>query len=209
MVDADDGASDEAPGWDAIDVALRALYGSAKPRHVGYMPPAAFSANLQGCSAYAAQAHWHYITYGLSELYVPAPESNRDISGWGFELTMRVPGGSEPSPPGWPFTMLNELAKHVNTNRVLLAPGDRIDMRSPVTGHPHLPDAPATGLSVYAVTTDQQLGRISTPNGSVQFLQVVGVTGAEKDRMLATSTAEVLTELARDNPLLITDPHRA
>lgn len=122
---------------------------------------------------------------------------------------MRVPRGSEASAPGWPFTMLNELAKHVNTNSVLLEPGDRINMRSPVTGHPHVPDAPATGLSVYAVTTDQQLGRISTPNGTVQFLQVVGVTGAEKDRMLATSTAEVLTELARDNPLLITDPHRA
>jgi suppressor of fused protein SUFU len=207
--DANEGTDAEAPGWDAIDAALRRLYGSATPRHVGYMPPAAFSANLQGCSAYAAQGHWHYVTYGLSELYMPAPDSDREVSGWGFELTMRVPRGSEATAPGWPFTMLNELAKHVNTNRVLLESGDRIDMRSPVTGHPHVPDAPSTNLTVYAVTIDPQLGRISTPNGTVQFLQVVGVTDAEKEQMLASSTADVLAGLASDNWLLITDPHRA
>ena len=202
-------AGDQAPGWDAIDASLRGLYGAAEPRHVGYTPPAAFSANLQGCSAYGADGHWHYITYGLSELYVPALGSDREVSGWGFELTMRVPRGSEAAAPGWPFTMLNELAKHVNTNRVLLEPGDRIDMRAPVTGHPHVPGAPPTGLTVYAVTTDPQLGRIPTPNGTLQFLQVVGVTAAEKEQMLASSTTQVLTGLARNNPLLITDPRRA
>ena len=63
----------ESPGWQAIDDAAAALYGDAPPRHVGYQPPAAFSDNLQGCSAYRAQDHWHYISYGLSELYVPEP----------------------------------------------------------------------------------------------------------------------------------------
>jgi hypothetical protein len=29
--------------------------------------------------------------------------------------------------------MLNELAKHVNGNHVLLEPGDRIDLQAPVT----------------------------------------------------------------------------
>jgi hypothetical protein len=103
--------------------------------------------------------------------------------------------------PGWLFTMLNELAKHVNTNEVLLEPGDRIDLRAPVTGHPHVPEAPPTSLTVYAVAADPQLGRISTPNETVQFLQVVGVTATEKEQMLTSSTADVLTGLARDNPL--------
>jgi hypothetical protein len=202
-------AEDAAPGWDAIDSALQSLYGAAQPQHVGYYPPAALSANLQGCSAYAARGHWHYISYGLSELYVPGPDDNPEFSGWGFELTLRVTRGAETDAPGWPFTMLNELAKYVNKSRVLLAPGLRMDLRAPVTGYPHVEGAPPTGLTVYAVTEDPELGQIATPNGAVQFLQVVGATAEEKDRMLATSTAAVLTDLARDNPLLITNPARA
>jgi hypothetical protein len=121
---------------------------------------------------------------------------------------MRVPPAGL-SQPDWPFTMLNELAKHVNGNGVLLQDGDRIDLGGPVTGFPNLQDAPATGLTVYAITIDRQLGQIRTPNGRVRFLQVVGVTAAEKDRMLTTSTADVLKDMAESNALLLTDPSRA
>lgn len=196
-----------SPGWQAIDDAMAGLYGEATPRHVGYMPPAAFSTNLQGCSAYDAGDHWHFVTYGLSELYVPAAEDDPAFSGWGFELTMRVPHATPQ--PEWPFTMLNELAKHINGNGVLLQPGDRVDLRAPVTGYPNVPDAPDTTLTVYAVTPDPELGRIETPNGRVEFLQVVGITAGEKELMVNTSTAEVLADLARSNNLLLTDPGRA
>ena len=87
--------------------------------------------------------------------------------------------------------------------------GDRIDLRAPVTGHPNLPDAPPTGLTVFAISDDPQLSPIDTPNGAVRFLQLVGVTSAEKDEMVGTRTADVLQRLARDNPLLVTDPDRA
>ena len=200
--------SSKSPGWQAIDDAAATLYGDAPPRHVGYQPPAAFSDNLQGCSAYRAQDHWHYISYGLSELYVPAPEDDPEFSGWGFELTMRVPG-DESEPPQWPFTMINEMAKHVNSNRVLLEPGHRIDLRTPVTGFPHLPDAPDTGLTVFAVCIDPELGEIDTPNGRVAFLQLVGITAGEKEEMVASSTADVLGRLADISPWLITDPGRS
>ena len=195
-------------GWQAIDDAATALYGDEAPRHVGYQPPAAFSDNLQGCSAYRARDHWHYISYGLSELYVPSPSHDPEISGWGFELTLRVPGEA-PDPPQWPFTMVNEMAKHVNSNLVLLQDGDRIDLRLPVTGFPSLPDAPDTGLSVFALCVDPELGEIDTPNGHVVFLQLVGVTAAEKREMIETSTAAVLDRLATGNPLLVTHPTRA
>ena len=201
--------TDDAPGWDAIDAALAQLYPDMEPRHVGYFPPPGFQgAGLQGCSAYPADGHWHYITYGLSELYQPGAEGDLEWSGWGFELTCRVVRGTEAEPPQWPFAMLNELAKHVNTNKVVLEPGHRIDLRQPITGHPHLPDAPPSELTVYALTLDPQLGRIDTPNGKVEFLQAVGVSSREKADMLETSTAAVLAGLTEDNPLLITDPHR-
>lgn len=83
--------------------------------------------------------------------------------------------------------MLNEMARHVNSNKVLLEPGRRIDLRRPVTGYPNLPAAPDTGLTVFAVSTDPVLGEISSPNGKVVFLELVGVTAEEKDEMLQSS----------------------
>lgn len=69
--------------------------------------------------------------------------------------------------------------------------------------------APPTGLTVFAVAIDPQLGEIDTPNGRVTFVQPVGVTASEKQRMPDRSTDDVLGELAVANPLLITDPSRA
>lgn len=211
----DDGVGDDpqddveaAPGWDAIDAALTTLYPGVEPRHVGYHPPAAFSTNLQGCSAYPALGHWHYITYGLSELYTPEADDDPEWSGWGFELTMRVARGDEDQPPGWPFTMLNQLANFINGQGVLVEDGHRMDLRQPVTGHPHN-GGPPTGLTVYAFTTDPQLRSIDTPNGKVTFYQAVGVTAEEKIRMQQSSTRVILDQLAESNPLLVTDPARA
>ena len=49
---------------------------------------------------------------------------------------------------------------------------------------------------------------VKTPNGSVGFLQVVGITADELERMQQSSTAAVLRELAGQSPNLVTDPAR-
>lgn len=199
-----------ASGWHAIDAALAPVYGDQVPRHVAYVPPMAFSDNLQGCSAYSRIDHWHYVTYGLSNLF-DAHQDTVDaepVSGKGLELTLRVRRGDEDAAPEWPFSILNKIAQAVNAKLLILHDGHRLDMGGPVTDHPGLPDAPPTGLTVWAFTTDAELGRISTPNGRVQFLQAVGVTAAEKARMIDTSTGEVLAGIAHGNPLLITSPRR-
>jgi len=59
-----------------------------------------------------------------------------------------------------------------------------------------------------AFTSDVKLPKIRTPNGSVEFVQVVGITAAELERMQETSTAAVLQDLARATPELVTDPGR-
>ena len=101
---------DKAPGWEAIDAALRPLYGDQAPRHIGYMPPAALSTNLQGCPAYQAEGHWHYISYGLSQLCHPGPQDDPDVSGWGLSYrcafpavtTTTLPGGRSRCSTSWP-----------------------------------------------------------------------------------------------------------
>lgn len=196
-----------APGWDAIEAALTPHYGGVPARHVAFTPPAAFSLNLQGCSAYAAEGHWFYVTFGLSELFETELPAEPGPSGHGFELTMRTPRGDEPGPPDWPYAMLNELGKQVRGKGVPLEPGDRVDLRGPITGHPQT-DGPPSQLTVFAFREDPVLGAIETPQGSVRFVQVVGVTAAEKAQMVAASTETVLTQLAWGDPLLVLDPAR-
>lgn len=62
--------------------------------------------------------HWHYISFGLSDLHgdgrvhdLSGPEG---LAGFGFELTFRLkrePG--ETTPPTWPATLMQSLAKYV------------------------------------------------------------------------------------------------
>ena len=196
---------DAPAGWDAIDAKLATIHGPGEPGRFAYALPDSGEPALQACSAYSAPGHWHYVTLGLSELYSHPGE----VSGWGIELTMRVVRGRETAAPLWPFTTLHTLARHVHTSRTALRGGDRVDLHRPITGHPELPGAPATDQTVLALTVDAQLGMLRGPNGRVTFLQVTGVTPAEKARMAATSTEAVLAELARFNRLLIIDPRRA
>ena len=73
--------SEEAPGWDAIDAAVRALHGDAEPLR-GLVPGVAFGSPLQGVSAFAEPDHWHLVTDGLTELF--GKESDvAEISGFG------------------------------------------------------------------------------------------------------------------------------
>jgi hypothetical protein len=107
---------DEAPGWDAITAAVDPLYPGQEPRHIGYTPGLAFGSGLQGCSVYATATHWHYVTYGLTELYQKDPEADPSVSGWGYELTMRLPrAATESVAPNWPFELLEKIARYTQS----------------------------------------------------------------------------------------------
>ncbi|MEU4426528.1 suppressor of fused domain protein [Actinoplanes sp. NPDC024001] len=148
-------STERAPGRDAIDAALARLYPGAVPQRVSFSTSAPGSI-LHGCAAYPADGHWHFVTYGLSELYDKSEDDDPDWSGWGFELTLRIARGAEPEPPGWPFALLHRAATLVNSQGALLEDGDRIDVDPPLV-----------------VSRDPQLGQIDTPNGRVVFLLAV------------------------------------
>jgi len=91
---------------------------------------------LQGCSAYRADDHWHYVTYGLSNLFDEDEGDNDGLSGWGYELTWRVRDQtSDQEAPGWPFTILQRLAKWAAEAPVLLEENTRLVINAPVTGY--------------------------------------------------------------------------
>ena len=70
-------------------------------------------------------------------------------------------------------------------------------------------DTDITGL-VFAL--DPELGRIDTPHGEVNFLQMVGITTAELQKLQADPSPEavqtLIEELRAHDPLLVTDMER-
>ena len=83
---------DKAIGWDAITDEFDSLYpGQTNPKHYGTLISWDFGGNdpLKGISIYDSGDSWHFVTYGLSELYDKV-SSNKDISGFGMEFTFRL-----------------------------------------------------------------------------------------------------------------------
>lgn len=114
------------------------LYSDQTPAHVGYQPGHHFGSVLQGCSAYRALDHWHYVTYGLSNIFDVEQGLNDGVSGWGYELTWRVHDQtSSDGPPRWPFLVPQRTAKWAADKGVLLDEHVRLALGAAVTGFPH------------------------------------------------------------------------
>lgn len=82
----------EAPGWNAIDKLCDKVYPNQKnPKHYGTMIKWIFGGNdpLDGISVYDGGDYWHFITYGLSELYEKESE-DKEWSGYGMEFTLKL-----------------------------------------------------------------------------------------------------------------------
>ncbi|MCA9661630.1 MAG: suppressor of fused domain protein [Myxococcales bacterium] len=214
----------EAPGWAAIDAALERLYPGQVPHQFASKTAyeLATPSPLPAVAVYEAPAttllgrkhpaHWHYVAYGLSELFdksSPDPE----LSGFGFELTLRTAKREgESAPPAWGIRLLQALGRFVLNTGERFDSGHRADLGGPLV--PGL----ATPLTGIAIVPDPTLSRIHTPFGSVLFLQVVGLRGEEVAAMEDMDYERVVmmlgeldhfgrTELTRESWL--TDPMKA
>ena len=69
-----------------------------------------------------------------------------------------------------------------------------------------------TKITGFVIALDPELGKINTPHGEVSFLQLVGITENEIEKLNANPTTteveKLILELKKDNPLLITDLNR-
>jgi suppressor of fused-like protein len=197
-------AGDETTaGWDAITAALERLYGEQEPMHYGTAVPWGLGGPdpLDGVSVYragsGAQAHWHYVTYGFSELY--AKESDDvAVSGYGFELTMRLHGAGAEGPT-WPIHLLQNLARYVFDSGRVLAAGDHMDANGPIAAEEK------TALTALLFAADPALRPIATLHGALTFVQLVGITADELDAARAWNTDGVLGLLRARSPHLVTD----
>ena len=192
-----------APGSAAIAGALEALYGKRRPLHYENPHPLSLGGAdpLDAISVFwrsEPTPHWHYVTYGFSNLFAKESD-NPAVSGFGFELTMRVAAArSEETPPPWPRFLLQNLGRYVFRTRHGFHAGHRISTEGPVSL------GSASSLTALAFAPDPELPAIDTPFGQVSFLQVVGLTREEERAALRWDTGKLLDVMGPHLPLWIT-----
>ncbi|MDR3065039.1 MAG: suppressor of fused domain protein [Comamonas sp.] len=196
-------------GWDAIDEALQTVYGDQQPVHFATLIKFRLGGDepLDGVSVYRSEQgvpHWHYVSYGFSDLYGDLDDSY-DIapgkpSGYGFELSFRlVRGVAEQEAPSWPVNFLQNIARYVFRTGNVLAPGHWMTANGPIKA-----DAD-TLLTEMGFVQDPELPAMHTPYGDLMFLQLVGLTSDELREVRRWNVQGALQSLQNYMPLWITD----
>jgi hypothetical protein len=194
-----------APGWAAIDHVLSRLY----PGQVPHQFASKTAYDLDSTSPLPAISvcegrgpdHWHYVTYGLTELFEKT-SSRVDVSGFGFELTLRLPRRPDDDrPPVWALRLLQGLGGFVLAGHGPLDTGHVVDLGGPL-------DADDSGLTGVVLVPDPQLGKVDGPHGSILFLAVFGLAPDEVEAMQAWDLRRKVGLVAEVEPLAITDPTR-
>ena len=141
---------------------------------------------------------WCLITYGISDLG-EKKRTHPALSGLGYELTLRIPDGGGSAPPDWAILLLNNLARYLRPKKY-----DVLDEEPLIFNEPITLSAP-TGLTAIMLADDVQFGNgIDTPNGYVQFRQVVGITQDEGMYQAGFGRSRLREKLLASDPFLVT-----
>lgn len=151
--------------------------------------------------------HWHYVSFGLSDLYgdrrahsKQAPVPGR--SGFGMEFTMRV--AREPTdtamPPQFPAEVMNTLARYMHASGTLIQPNEYVQYGSQGNSARAAAaelavkdevrtqssrDSTRSGLLLFASkphcigARDTQCPELVCSSGRVSFVQLVPITDRE------------------------------
>ncbi len=170
----------EPIGWDAITAAFDALYPQQKdPKHYGTIVSWELGGNdpLRGVSIYDGGDFWHFVSYGLSELFEKESDDPKQ-SGWGMEFTFRLAKdglGDEELEIKGVVGILQALARMTFTKGEVFAPFEYV-----YTGQTAGIDVEQTSaLTGFITVPDESAAGIDTPNGHLEFIQFVGVTDPE------------------------------
>lgn len=174
--------SDEAwaPGWLAIDDAFDALYPGVEPTHLApaLQARAVFGGHeyIDGYSIFPSpHGYQHVVTYGMSDVYAEEEAFGQEFSGCGFEMTMKL-RAEGPDDCLWAVTWLGNVGRGVHEKPRLLEPYDLIG----AGGRTLLQDSSSL-LTACLIVPDTEVPGIDTVHGRLDFLQLVGITQAERE----------------------------
>ena len=186
----------ECSGWDAITAAFEELYPDQKnPKHYGVLVPWELGGDdpLTGISIYETDEYYHFVTYGLSEIFEKETD-DPEISGYGMEFTFRLKRSciapeDEDGELRCVCGILQKVARITFSNGELFR-ADEYIYTGQTTGIDLYQKSALTGFILVA---DKDVKSLSTPNGKVDFVEFIGCTD---DELLAVKNKEMtVTEL--------------
>ena len=196
----------EAVGWNAIEQEFLRVYpGQTNPKHYGTIIRWIFGGNdpLDGISVYDGGDYWHFVSFGLTEIY-DKESDDKDVSGYGYELTLKLKKDNyedEEAEIRNICGILQMIARLTFTKNEIFQPFEFI-----YTGQTTGIDAKQqSNLTGFITVKDPTVETIDTPNGKVEFLELIGMTDAElKTLSTVGSVMEIYEKLGSD----LTDYHR-
>lgn len=191
---------DEALGFDAITQECERVYPDQKnPLHYGALIKWSLGGDdpLDGISVYDGGDYWHFVTYGLSDLYEKETD-DPTWSGYGMEFTLKLKKNvaNQDGEIKGICGILQTIARITFTKGEIFQPyeyiytgqtqGMDIEMKSLLTGFITVPDT--------------QLQTMNTPFGRVDFVEFIGVTDAELKSIInkEISVKELYEQLGSD-----------
>lgn len=170
-----------APGWDAITEEFDRIYPGQEPRHYGVLIKWQLGGPdpLDGISIYDGGDYWHFVTYGLSELYEKESE-DKEYSGYGMEFTFKLKKGcygeqNEEDEFRCICGNLQNIAKLTFENGELFLPNEYV-YTGQTAGIDRYQKSKLTG---FITVSDPSVNTLDTPNGRVEFVEFIGVANSE------------------------------
>lgn len=177
----------DTAGFDAIEKKFKKLYPKQEEIHFHAIVSSRLGGDdpLDGISIFRGDGYYHFVTFGFSELYEKESE-DMEYSGYGFELTFKLKMNEEQKKRGKKdldakdkelkniCSILQELAKYVFETGEIFQPNEYI-----WTGQKEGIDANKKSKITGFITTLDMAKEITTPNGKVQFVELVGATDNE------------------------------
>ena len=158
---------------------------------------------MDGISIYDGGSYWHFVTFGLSEIYGKETD-NKDISGYGYEMTLKLKKykfKDEERELKNICGILQAIARITYNKGEIFLPDEFIR-----TGQQTGMDADQeSNITGFITISDTSVNTIDTPNGKVEFVELIGMTDSElKTLSNKASVVEIYKKLGSD----LTDYHR-
>lgn len=169
-----------AQGWDAITNECERVYPNQKnPKHYGTLVSYRLGGNdpLYGISVYDGGDYWHFVTYGLSELYDKESDIE-EVSGYGMEFTFKLKKDNyenEENEIQCVCGILQSIARITFTKGELFNAYEYL-YTGQTTG---IDSKQKSNITGFITVPDDKFKEINTPNGKVCFVEFVGVTDNE------------------------------
>lgn len=172
------------PGFDAIIKRCEEIYSDQKdPLHYGTLIPWEDGGDdpLDGISIYDGGEYYHFVTFGLSELYEKESDV-KEVSGFGMELTFKLKKSSNLEMHKEILNVCKILQKFA---RYMFEDGEIFDENEYVwiNKNKGTDSNGKSKITSFIIIQDPELKTIDTINGQVDFLELIGITKKEVEAL--------------------------